>query len=103
MGSFAAFERVGSCGLSVDGVGTFSKEENIMVHQGGGKTSATAVLAIGAIGSAAEVPRERARFRELLLGNPNYFGTLADSAFSPVLSVERSVLLLHSLAIEWRR
>ncbi len=32
----------------------------------------------------AEIPQERLRFRELILGNPNYFGTAQDTAQQPV-------------------
>ncbi len=32
-------------------------------------------------------PKERATFKSLLLSNPNYFGTLTDSAFKTVLSI----------------
>lgn len=49
---------------------------------------ATRVLATGAIASLAEVPRERAHFRALLVGNPNYFGNLGASPFAPVLAVK---------------
>jgi hypothetical protein len=29
--------------------------------------------------NVAEIPRERLRFRELILGNPNYFGTAPET------------------------
>src|ERR1041384_13305 len=32
--------------------------------------------------------RERAQFKALLLGNPNYFGNLPDSKFKPVLQIQ---------------
>jgi hypothetical protein len=32
-------------------------------------------------------PKERAKFRALLLTNPNYFGNLAESSFTPVLPI----------------
>ena len=51
------------------------------------KHAATAVHAPGAIASAAQVPRERAHFRALVVGNPNYFGNLAESPFPPVLGL----------------
>ena len=34
------------------------------------------------------VPRERARFRALLLANPNYFGNVEASPFPPVLNIQ---------------
>jgi hypothetical protein len=46
------------------------------------------VHAVGAVGAAAEVPRERAQFRALLVGNPNYFGTLPTSPFKPVVKLQ---------------
>lgn len=49
---------------------------------------ATRVLAAGAIAALADVPRERAQFRALLVGNPNYFGNLDASAFAPVIGVK---------------
>ena len=48
---------------------------------------ATRVLATGAVASPTDVPKERAHFRALVVGNPNYFGTLGTSAFAPVLAV----------------
>ena len=50
--------------------------------------SATKVLAPGAIGSIESVPKERAQFRALLVGNPNYFGNLETGPFSPVLAIK---------------
>ncbi|MEZ4417014.1 MAG: hypothetical protein R3E10_14780 [Gemmatimonadota bacterium] len=41
----------------------------------------------GAINSIELVPRERLNLRALLVGNPNYFGTLKDSPFAPKASV----------------
>jgi hypothetical protein len=35
-------------------------------------------------------PEERAAFKRLLLSNPNYFGNLAESAFTPVLAISGS-------------
>jgi hypothetical protein len=49
--------------------------------------SATKVLNAGAVASIAQVPKERAHFRALLVGNPNYFGNVAKSAFAPVLAI----------------
>lgn len=34
------------------------------------------------------VPDERAKFRALVLGNPNYFGNIKDSPFPPVLQIQ---------------
>ena len=52
------------------------------------KSPATTVLAPGAVASAAEVPKERGRFRALIVANPNYFGNVADSPFPPVVSIK---------------
>jgi len=46
------------------------------------------VHAVGAVGAATEVPPERAQFRALLVGNPNYFGTLPKSPFKPVIKLQ---------------
>jgi hypothetical protein len=35
--------------------------------------------------TATQVPKERAMFRALLTGNPNYFGNLGNSPLLPVL------------------
>jgi hypothetical protein len=35
-------------------------------------------------------PKERAGFKSLLLANPNYFGNLADSQFTPVLGISEN-------------
>jgi hypothetical protein len=35
-----------------------------------------------------QVPKERAHFRALVLANPNYFGNLGASAFTPVLPIQ---------------
>lgn len=32
-------------------------------------------------------PKERAAFKPLLLSNPNYFGNLAESTFTPILPI----------------
>lgn len=49
---------------------------------------AGSVLAPGAVASEGEVPKERAQFRALIVGNPNYFGNLATSAFPPVFAIK---------------
>jgi len=38
-----------------------------------------------AVITATQVPRERALFRTLLTGNPNYFGNLANSSLQPIV------------------
>ncbi len=50
--------------------------------------TAVRVLAPGAISAISEVPQQRAQFRALLVGNPNYFGTIAKSPFPPVLAIK---------------
>jgi hypothetical protein len=40
-----------------------------------------------AANSAATIQPERLRFRELLLGNPNYFGTAPDTELPPVVEL----------------
>lgn len=37
--------------------------------------------------SAAKIQVERLRFRELILGNPNYFGTAPESELPPVVEL----------------
>ena len=46
------------------------------------------VFTTGSKDSNDKVPMERTQFRSLLVGNPNYFGNLAKSAFSPVLAIK---------------
>jgi hypothetical protein len=52
------------------------------------KNPVAAVLAPGVVASAADVPKERAQFRALIVSNPNYFGNIADSPFAPVIGVK---------------
>ena len=52
------------------------------------KTSAASVLAPGVVASATDVPRERQKFRALIVANPNYFGNLADSPDAPALGIK---------------
>src|SRR4051794_33545402 len=40
-----------------------------------------------AAASPTNVEKERAQFRSLILGNPNYFGTLPESKLKPVLVI----------------
>jgi hypothetical protein len=51
-------------------------------------SSCANTLAPGSVASLENVPKERSHFRALLVGNPNYFGNLASSAFPPILSVK---------------
>lgn len=37
--------------------------------------------------NVAEIPRERLRFRELILGNPNYFGTAPETDLKPITEI----------------
>jgi hypothetical protein len=57
-------------------------------QESGKSSSAAAVLAAGAVASHAEVPKERAQFRALLVGNPNYFGNVAAGPFAPVFAIK---------------
>ncbi len=53
------------------------------------KTSAAAKTPM--VAAQSETPlyeKERAQFKALLLGNPNYFGNLKESPFKPVLKIE---------------
>ena len=50
--------------------------------------AAGTVHTVGAVSAATEVPPERAQFRALLVGNPNYFGTLPKSPFKPVIKLQ---------------
>ena len=50
--------------------------------------AAGTVHTVGAVSAATEVPTERAQFRALLVGNPNYFGTLPTSPFKPVIKLQ---------------
>ena len=50
--------------------------------------AAGTVHEVHAVSAATEVPAERARFRGLLVGNPNYFGTLPNSPFKPVIKLQ---------------
>ena len=54
----------------------------------GKHTPAPSVLKPGAVASQEDVPRERSHFRSLIVANPNYFGNLTASPFSPVLSLK---------------
>jgi hypothetical protein len=51
-------------------------------------SAAVGTMASGAVATHEDVPRERAHFRALLVGNPNYFGNLADSPFAPVFALK---------------
>lgn len=50
--------------------------------------SAATIRAPGSIASVSDVPKERSHFRALVVGNPNYFGNLAKSPYSPVFAIK---------------
>jgi hypothetical protein len=49
---------------------------------------ATGTLTSGSIASPDQLPKERAQFRALLVGNPNYFGNLGKSPYAPTLAIK---------------
>jgi hypothetical protein len=53
-----------------------------------GKTKTKGAGAASGGPTAGRLPMERARFRSLLLGNPNYFGNLLKSPFKPVKALQ---------------
>ncbi len=67
--------------------------------QGGAGTD----LATGAIASTDNVPKERARFRSLIVANPNYFGNIEKSPFSPVAPMQGKMLKALRGELHWFR
>ena len=56
----------------------------------GNQSAARKILKACAVASPEDVPRERRHFRALVVANPNHFGNLAASAFSPVMAVKEN-------------
>lgn len=52
------------------------------------KGESAGAVSPGKVGSASDVPKERSRFRALIVANPNYFGNIATSAFAPVEAIQ---------------